>query len=309
MAGGRARAVFLPVLLPSLGEHFLGDAIGSGVFSTVYRASRNGLTCAVKRLDREHFDDPVAVRTFRMNAELMLGLHHTSCLTVLGVVWRLEKGFAEVCLIMEQGTSLHELVSTPHLSSQLSWSKHKLTLAMCVVRGVAYLHSLRLQHANLKPHNVILLDAGASGVGSNAKLADPSASDEAVARTMRQLDTKLYAAPETLKGEMLSPQGDLWAVGALLEVLWTHLPVYHVKDRTPEEALEQVRQRQLRPSLPSAAFLAKLVESCCEFEPTKRLGAAEVCRSAPPSPPLHLAHSLPSHSTPLPTLFCHVCAA
>ena len=115
---------------------------------------------------------------------------------------------------MELGTSLQEVIDTPAMSHALSWGREKLTLALSIVKGVEHLHGLGLQHANLKPTNVILL-----AMGSNAKLADPSASDDAVARTLERAESAQYMAPAMLRRDELGPKGDIWAVGCLLEVL------------------------------------------------------------------------------------------
>ena len=57
-----AREAFSPVMLHSLGHHLIGPAIGRGTFSTTYRATRNNLACAIKRLDKDKFEDAEAVR-------------------------------------------------------------------------------------------------------------------------------------------------------------------------------------------------------------------------------------------------------
>ena len=286
--GYGGKVLFEPSMLPKgLGEHLIGPAIGSGAFGTVYRGTHHGLACAVKRLDKANFGDAEAVKAFRENAELMLAVHHPSCLGVLGVTWRLHEDHADVCVLMELGISLQKILETPSLSGAMAWGRQKLALALALVRGVAHLHSLGTQHANLKPQNVILLDAG---VGSNAKLADASATDAAVARSMRDdgapnangsscaLDSQLYMAPEMLRLELFGPKNDVWALGCLLEVLWTHLPVHTRRGRSQQEAVAQVKAGALAPSVPAHAFIRQAVARCASREPARRPTAEELDR-------------------------------
>ena len=49
-----------------------------------------------------------------------------------------------------------------------------------------------------------------------------------------------------LRKELFGPKNDVWALGCLLEVLWTHLPVHHKKGRShPVEGVQELEMLKL----------------------------------------------------------------
>ena len=58
------------------------------------------------------------------------------------------------------------------------------------------------------------------------------ASDAAVELSMESVHTQLYRAPEMLRRMRFDWACDAWSFACLLEVLWTHLPVYGDRAKT-----------------------------------------------------------------------------
>ena len=129
------------------------------------------------------------------------------------------------------------------------------------------------------------------------------------ASTMTVVGTPAYLAPQVLRGERYDTAADVWSLGCLLCVLWTHAsapetadawwfepternstgrtasisssvsdrPTYRSRDtRSLPDQVRMTAAGGVAPRLPSTSFLAELVARCCSLCPEERPIAQEV---------------------------------
>eukprot|EP01025_Chloroclados_australasicus_P052237 TRINITY_DN6082_c0_g1_i3.p3 TRINITY_DN6082_c0_g1~~TRINITY_DN6082_c0_g1_i3.p3 ORF type:complete len:223 (-),score=19.72 TRINITY_DN6082_c0_g1_i3:838-1467(-) len=148
----------------------------------------------------------------------------------------------------------------------------RLKMAICIARGISFLHSLDppIVHNDLKCANLL--------VGSNFVV---KIGDFGLSRTMRvgtnvPVGTSQYSAPEILKGDVKSlhsVKSDIWSFGIVLwELLMRQRPYANISFEL--RLIVGVSERELRvPPVPpevGSPILSDLVERCLEWEPHKR---------------------------------------
>lgn len=119
-----------------------------------------------------------------------------------------------------------------------------LRIALQICRGIAAIHSVGVIHRDLKPDNIMVVDA------LRVKITDFGVARGDVSMLTggaeQILGTIAYLAPETLIGEKISPAVDYYAYGAILyELLTGHLPI---EDNIPARLImRKVEERPLDP--------------------------------------------------------------
>jgi len=156
---------------------------------------------------------------------------------------------AEVNLLME----LCEGGSLDGVSRKLRRSQGRIServvgrLALEVLRGLDYLHGLRIIHRDIKPSNILLTRQGV------VRLCDFGVSGELV-NSMAQTftGTGFYMAPERIEGKAYTMRSDVWSTGLTLLELAQNKPPYP-PDVSIIELLGQIRDGdipQLEDELP-----------------------------------------------------------
>src|SRR5205814_7404551 len=81
-----------------------------------------------------------------------------------------------------------------------------------IAHGLAFAHSRGIVHADMKPSNVLLDDAG------HAKIADfgIARKPEEEATTPQLFATAMYVAPERVEGKGTTPATDIYGLGLVL---------------------------------------------------------------------------------------------
>jgi serine/threonine-protein kinase len=118
----------------------------------------------------------------------------------------------------------------------------RLTLFQQVCGAVSHAHSNRVVHRDLKPSNILVTSAGEVclldfGI---AKILDQEAQVADITRTGSRTFTLHYAAPEQLRGEVITTMTDVYALGVVLYELLTDCRPYELtrhSDAAWEEAI------------------------------------------------------------------------
>lgn len=144
-------------------------------------------------------------------------------------VWELRKdpkvGF---CIVME------------YIDGQLldSWLRSKPSLRQKhqilneILDTIQYLHSKQIIHGDLKPGNILITNGG-----NHIKLLDLGLADKDEFAQTNLGCTKRYAAPEQIKGENIDGRTDIFALGAIIRLLFPHqyLCIVHKCTRSRKE--------------------------------------------------------------------------
>lgn len=245
------------------------ERLGSGAFGDVYRArdTRLGRDVALKLLHPGLSRHAAHAELMLHEARLFARVAHPNIVTVYGA----EKHDGRVGFWMEivHGRTLSQFLADegPLAAEEAA----RVGIELC--RALAALHRAGLVHRDVKASNVmraaggriVLMDLGAGTDLSPGAAAHPPVSG-----------TPLYMAPELLRGEAMTPRGDLYALGVLLYHMATgDFPVHGSTMAELSEAHAHNDSRHLRderPDLPD--WFVAVVERALATDPQARFGTA-----------------------------------
>ncbi len=204
-----------PQQLPlRFGKYELEEFLGGGM-SHVYRARDTviGRTVAVKILTDAGCADPDARARFVAEGHMAGNISHEN---VLGIYDFGFDSYQRPFMVMEflRGEDLRNAIRNGRTGDL----KSKLKIALQVARAIKYIHGLNIVHRDIKPENIYLNQAGV------AKLIDfgiAKVEDVNLTRAGYVVGTPSYMAPEQIRGEVATPQVDVYAFGLLLYELLT----------------------------------------------------------------------------------------
>lgn len=233
-----------------IGPYRLERLIGQGGMGRVYVAVRDDgefrQRVAIKII-RRGFDTDEILQRFRVERQILAGLHHPHVARLLdgGTT---EEGLPYFVMEYIEGEPITTYCDNHRLSID-----ERLKLFQQVCLTVQYAHQSLIVHRDLKPSNILikadgtpkLLDFGI------AKLLDPAQAhlSVAVTQTGMRVMTPEYASPEQVRGEAVTTATDVYALGVLLYELLTGSRPYRLASRVQRE-LERVicEEEPLKPS-------------------------------------------------------------
>ena len=252
--------------------------LGRGSYGTVWSAERGGEKLAVKIISM-----PVGSEAERVKAEmlkeieLMRAFTHAHVVGFRGAFHATSSG--EMWLVMEhcEAGSLLD-VARATADGRLADADACAALRDSAT-GLAYLHSQKAIHRDVKAANLLLAADGA------VKLADfgvSALSDAPLARAATVIGTPHGMAPEVIEGAApYDARADVWSLGITAIEL--------VKGRPPHIELSALLAmytivNEEAPSLDAAAHdaaLATFVSRCLEKSPAERATCAQLLEEAP----------------------------
>lgn len=191
------------------------EYIASGGMSVVYRVwdlERN-VYLAMKVLHADLLDDPKALQRFEREARALQKLAHPHIVPFYGL-YRTE----EIIFLVEKyvdGLSLKELIRQRQ-AAPLPNSEILIYLkALCT--ALVYAHFNGVVHCDVKPGNVMIDRSGMIfltdfGVARHA---------ESTTTTIGSAGTPAYMAPEQIRGEPVTAETDVYALGIMLYEMLT----------------------------------------------------------------------------------------
>lgn len=187
----------------------IGDVLGKGNFSTVYKGTFEGRQVAVKR--QEIVDDDLE-RYLLNELAILRQIKHEGCIKFYGAF----KGDGKVVNILTElveGGDLRRLLQDK--SVLLGW-KFRAKVALGCARAVAYMHSLQLIHRDIKTENILLASDGSPKLCDFgfARVWDKS-------KMMTMCGTDEFMAPEIIFGMQYDEKVDVYSFGIMLAELIT----------------------------------------------------------------------------------------
>jgi serine/threonine protein kinase len=233
-----------PRRLPEVGDLIAGrfrisGLLGQGGFSTVYRAHQEsiGRDVAIKFLAPEAAGQSNHIERFRREALHISQLRHPNMIRLYDY-GQTPEGLFFIVMEFAQGRSLGELLSR---EGGLG-SVRGLRLLSQICQGLAEAHGLGIVHRDLKPENIFVCDL--YGERDVVKVLDFGlARSEALweggegrlTGKGRAFGTPMYMAPEQIRGEVVTPRADVYALALLsFELLTGRRPV---EGKTRKEVL------------------------------------------------------------------------
>ena len=211
----------------------LGDRLGSGGMSTVYRATDRVLerTVAVKILAEHLSDDDKFVARFRREALAVAKLIHPNIVQVYDT--GVDVGRHYIVMEYVEGKSVAQLLQTrgplgPEVGVEVGTQS-------CA--GLEYAHRQGIIHRDVKPGNLMVIGGPAGRIRRDSSAHEPPTgemtvklTDFGIARASAQtrltqvgsvVGTAAYLAPEQARGEEATPSSDVYALGVVLYQLLT----------------------------------------------------------------------------------------
>ena len=144
-----------------------------------------------------------------------------------------------------------------------------------VCQGLAAAHEAGVLHRDVKPSNVLIDEAGLP------KLIDFGIATPMTSSTAPPAGTPSYMAPEQLRGDALSEQSDLWALGAVLYEMCTGTRLF---DGNNLDSIQEAHRSPIAPpsalGIPVEASFEDALMSALAYEPARRpASASEFARS------------------------------
>ncbi|KAF0698232.1 Aste57867_11136 [Aphanomyces stellatus] len=250
--------------------------LGSGAFANVVVGHFQGQRVAVKALQNDHAT-PRQIQSFIDEIKLMATFDSPCIVKLIGATWTRPSDLRCVMECMDRGDLREYLESqTPET---YSWP-HKIASIRAIADGLAYLHSFKVIHRDLKSRNV-LLDST-----HGTKLADFGVSKEEVETTMTAgIGTYRWMAPEVLQDRHYTVAADIYSFGAILSEFDTHrVPFYHLTRPGSGEPLVEsaillkVVQDRMMPlfSTDCPAWIHDMAIQCLDHNPKQRPTAMEL---------------------------------
>jgi hypothetical protein len=274
---GSAPAPFVKLDGRSIGGYTLVREIGHGGMGCVYLADRTDGTfqkqVAIK-LVLPSAASPLMMARFQQEREILASLDHPNIARLLdaGVT---EEGWPWFVMELVEGQPIHRWCDQNKLAVSES-----IQLFQGVLSAVRYAHQRLVVHRDLKPHNILVTDAGV------VKLLDfgiaKIVSDEVRSvhtLTMAAMMTPEYASPEQVNGAPVTTLSDVYSLGVILyELLTGHRPYRLLSTAMHEMARVISEQEPTRPStvLPAlAGDVDSILLMALHKEPERRYGSIE----------------------------------
>jgi serine/threonine protein kinase len=253
------------VHLPArIGKYELLQFLGGGM-SEVYRArdTNLGRTVAFKILTEAALADDTAKIRMREEARVAGGLAHENVIAFYD--YGEEAGRPFLVLEYFEGETLREALR----GGRAGDLRRRLLIARQVANALAYVHSKRIVHRDVKPDNVRI---DASG---NIKLMDfgvAKTGELSLTASGFTVGTPYYMAPEQIRGEKPAHLVDIYAFGVVLFELITETRPFEAP--TPSGIFDLILSRPLdtgplaRAGVPSS--LVDLVRAATSKDPAQR---------------------------------------
>jgi len=193
----------------------LQDEIGAGAYGVIHRAMQPsvGREVAVKVIRRRYANDPSFIRRFEAEAQMIARLEHPHIVPLYDY-WRDPDGAYLVMRLLRGGNLLTALANGPWSLDQTQNLLDQITPALAIA------HSQGIIHRDIKPAN-ILFDESNNAYLSDFGIAKDLDNDYQLTLDGGILGTPDYISPEQLQEESVTPQSDIYSLGAVLYEMLT----------------------------------------------------------------------------------------
>jgi len=204
----------------SLGPYRILELIGRGGMATVYKAYQPGTErlVALKVLLNHLVQDSLAIQRFQQEARIIAGLEHRNIVPVYDSGQQ-DGTLYLVMRYMRAGT-VQDIIARGPLPL-----RDALSIISDVAAALDYAHALGIIHRDIKPNNILVDNEGHAYLTDFGLAKVLGATDE-MTNTSMMMGTPAYMAPEQALGRPVTPQTDIYALGAMLYEMLTGKPPF-----------------------------------------------------------------------------------
>src|SRR5438874_2571483 len=221
-------AINTPPQVP--GERYIGkyrvkSVLGRGGMGAVYLAEQPGLDREVAIKELIQSADPVSLRRFLQESQVMARTSHPNLVQVHDM--ELMGDINYLVLEFVRGRSLRDWMNqTPLPPPQVFAVMHG------VLQALDYAHRHAIVHRDMKPENVLIADEGMVKVADFgiARLMDDTGVGGTATKTGTTVGTPQYMSPEQVASSKVDGRSDLYSAGIMFYELVVGQPPFTASD-------------------------------------------------------------------------------
>jgi ankyrin repeat protein len=247
---------------------YKSEILGSGGFGIVYKGLFNFSEVAIKKLHADNLSER-ALEEFKSESLLMGHMRHPNVIQPLGACF--EPGQYSLVMELMPNKSLFDLL---HNKKEIPWTI-RAQIAADVCAGLAYLHSQKIIHRDLKSMNV-LLDGGLRAKLSDFGLATVKIETQSTTPAgAKAAGTTRWMAPELFEGDECTFESDIYSLAWVLwEIAARQLPYPKaVNDAIVINLIGKGKKEPIPADCPPE--IGQAITGCWKTIPSERPSSAE----------------------------------
>ncbi|MBQ2282024.1 MAG: protein kinase [Kiritimatiellae bacterium] len=201
------------MLGPDPSRYTLLNLIGTGGTGSVFLARDKFLEMdvAIKVINPDLLLDPAVMASFKDEARITMQLSHTGILRFYN--FNTYNGCYYMVMEVIHGNSLRDVLA----SNGPMDVETILQILLQVARPMDYVHSHNVVHKDLKPENIVITESGSVKIidFGTATLHNKIHENDVI------VGTPEFMSPEQLRGDIVGPQGDIYAIGVIAYMMFT----------------------------------------------------------------------------------------
>lgn len=243
-------------------EVLSSQPLGSGAHSTIYAVKdKDNHVYAIKHVVRHSAEQQRFIDQVETEHQIALKVDHPSIRKSFKIIRKGMIKTNEVYVLMElvDGMTLEQY----RFADMLDFCQ----VMQKVAEGLGALHAAGYVHADIKPNNIMVDDKQV------VKIIDLGQSCPIGTVKQRIQGTPDYIAPEQVRRKQITPETDVYNLGATMYFLLTKVHVPSIMPSAePTVAMKPSKEckpvRDVNPEVPPA--LSSLVMNCIEYQPSDR---------------------------------------
>jgi len=249
----------------------IAEKIGAGGMATVYKGYQDSLErhVAVKVPLRDAQSEK-AWRRFRKEGRSIAKLRHPNIVQVYDFAYDQEQGIYYMVMEFIDGPSLKVRLEELVQHNERMPLKEAARIVSAVAEALDYAHQRGMVHRDVKPANILLTKEESKPLLADFGLVKDLKDPEKLTKT-GAMGSFTYMAPEQMRGEVIDPRADIYALGTVLyEMVTRRLPFEPVFKKLQEPPPPP---RKFSPSLPIE--LEKVILKAIATRPEERYQSAQ----------------------------------
>src|SRR5438445_640939 len=208
-----------------IGKYRLKGELGRGGMGTVYLAEQPGLGREVAIKELIQSADPVALKRFLQEAQVMARTSHPNLVQVHDM--ELQGNINYLVLEFIRGRSLRDWMNQSEIPPPQVFA-----VMHGVLQALDYAHRHAIVHRDMKPENVLISDEGIVKVTDFgiARLLDDTGVGGTATKTGTTVGTPQYMSPEQVASSKVDGRSDLYSVGIMFYELVVGQPPFTASD-------------------------------------------------------------------------------
>ena len=204
-----------------IGKYHVKGELGRGGMGAVYLAEQPGLGREVAIKELIQSADPVALKRFLQEAQVMARTSHPNLVQVHDMELQGNVNY----LVMEfiRGRSLRDWMNQAQIPPPQVFA-----VMHGVLQALDYAHRQHIVHRDMKPENVLIADEGMVKVADFgiARLTDDSGVGGTATKTGTTVGTPQYMSPEQVASSKVDGRSDLYSAGIMFYELVAGQPPF-----------------------------------------------------------------------------------